>query len=187
MANEVLVALIAFGGAVVALLTAFVARKQQVIHRHEYSQPTEPPNAPATQALPALMSIPAPASTTQPTPRRTAKSPSRTRDGLNSSILPNDRGASGGKGLPPRTHAIHKVLFFAKRPLTLAEIEAQLESWGYERGTLNVTTNHLRSLRLGWGADSVIAVVEDEQGRYQLTAEGRNRLSQGPFSEALVL
>lgn len=51
-----------------------------------------------------------------------------TRDGLNSSILPNSKGASGGKGLPPRTHAIHKTLFYSETPLSLGEVEERLSA-----------------------------------------------------------
>ncbi len=104
------------------------------------------------------------------------------RDGLNSSILPNINGASGSKGLPPRTHAIHAILYRSAMPLSLEEIERQLASWGYEAATVDVTRNHLRSLCVGWGRDKIVAAEQDEQGRYALTREGRSQLAAGPFS-----
>jgi hypothetical protein len=111
---------------------------------------------------------------------------SETRDGLNSSILPASSGSSGGIGLPPRTHAIHKVLFESAVPLSLGEIEARLNAWGYDRDTVRVTRNHLRSLCVGWGSEGTVAVQLDDQGRYSLTLEGRNKLAAGPFSVALT-
>src|SRR5262249_42136141 len=105
-----------------------------------------------------------------------------TRDGLNSSILPNLKGASGGKGLPPRTHAIHTILFRSKASLSVDEIMQRLTEWGYEGKTVGVTRNHLRSMCVGWGKDKVIAASQEEQGRYILTQEGRDRLAAGWFS-----
>jgi hypothetical protein len=55
---------------------------------------------------------------------------SATKDCLNGSILPNREGASGGKGLPPRTHAIHTILFHAKGPISQSEIESSFRRWG---------------------------------------------------------
>lgn len=109
------------------------------------------------------------------------------RDGLNSSILPNSRGASGCKGLPPRTHAIHAILFRAHPGgLTLDEAAEQLLAWGYEWATAAVTRNHLDHLCDGWGADDVVAAIKDTStGRYLLTSEGYTRLATGPFSDAL--
>lgn len=109
-----------------------------------------------------------------------------TRDGLNSSIRPNIKGASGGQGLPPRTHAIHTILFRSAVPVSLVEIEEQLSAWGYQRETVGVTRNHLRSLCIGWGRDHVIAADQDEHGRYFLTSEGRGRLANGEFSYDLL-
>ncbi len=102
------------------------------------------------------------------------------RDGLNSSILPGTSGATAGKGLPPRTHAIHAILYRSAVPLALEDIERRLAAWGYEGATVGVTRNHLRSLCAGWGRDKVIAAVQDDQGRYALTREGRGRLAAGP-------
>jgi hypothetical protein len=107
------------------------------------------------------------------------------RDGLNSSILAHSSGASGGKGLPPRTHAIHTILYRSDAPLSLEEIERRLEAWGYESVTVDVTRNHLRSLCEGWSRDKIIAAEQDERGRYALTREGRSRLAAGPFSPNL--
>lgn len=107
------------------------------------------------------------------------------KDGLNSSILPHSRGASGGKGLPTRCHAIHKILFDAKMPLTQGEIERQLSSFGYNQKTIDVTTNHLRSLCNGLGSDNLIAAIRDNQGRYSLTPEARRKLASSPFSDKL--
>jgi hypothetical protein len=108
-------------------------------------------------------------------------------DGLNSSIEPNSRGASGGNGLPPRTHAIHTILFRAyPGGLTLDEVTTQLRSWKYKSATLRVTRNHLDHLRRGWGTEIVIAVVKNfETNRYSLTPEGYTRLASGLFSDAL--
>jgi hypothetical protein len=107
------------------------------------------------------------------------------RDGLNSSILPTTSGASGGKGLPPRTHAIHTILYRSSTPLSLEEIERRLAAWGYESATVEVTRNHLRSLCVGWTQDKIVAAEQDEQGRYALTREGRTRLAAGAFSPDL--
>lgn len=108
------------------------------------------------------------------------------RDGLNSSIRPQQRGASAGLDLPPRTHAIHVALYRASRAMSLFEIESQLAAWGYHGKTLDVTKNHLRSLCVGWGKDEVKAAEADQDGRYKLTAEGRFRLSGGMFSDRLA-
>ena len=96
------------------------------------------------------------------------------RDGLGSSISPATAGASGEKGLPPRTHAIHLILYYSQMPLTLEEIEQQLRTRGYEEKTVAVTIKHLNSLL--HGSESYINAVPCENGCYRLTENARQRL-----------
>jgi len=192
--TELIVGIVSFATAVIGLVTAYISRMRHVIHRHEQPKSQEPERSHTgrpfeielemfnTQSAPSV-----PIDHNQPSKTlRTRTVKEGTSDGLNSSTLPSNRGASGGKNLPPRTHAIHKILFDSLLPLSLSEIESQLLAWKYEEGTVSVTRNHLRSLCKGWGKDKIVAVIQDLQGRYELTPEGRARLAEGPFSEDLA-
>jgi len=190
--TEVIVGVVAFATALIGLATAYVSRTRHIIHRHESPEVREPERSPADHTPDINLELVA---TEHSPPEKIEKSPATgnasgllragTRDGLNSSILPGSTGASGGKGLPPRTHAIHVILFRSPAGLQLEEVEQQLLAWGYEMKTAGVTRNHLDHLCAGWGRDNVVAAVRDERGRYLLTAEGRRRLAAGPFSPNL--
>ena len=108
----------------------------------------------------------------------------KNRDGLRSTIDPDTEGKN--IGLPKRTHAIHYILYYAKKPLLQDEIKAELSRAGYDPATIKVTNRHLDSLFKGWPkSDPITVVTIDENGRYILTDEAKDRLFRGQFSEEL--
>jgi hypothetical protein len=100
------------------------------------------------------------------------------RDGIGSSIEPQTRGASKGRGLPPRTHAIHVVLIRADGRVTREAIENELRRFGYAEATVEKTREHLRSLE--FGSESYPLSVTRVGDEYQFTPDARHRMEQGP-------
>jgi hypothetical protein len=112
------------------------------------------------------------------TQRVARKSTAKERDGLGSSVEPLK-----DETLPPRTHAIHVILYRAfldNAWLDRRAIEQQLQDWGYTARRVAVTQEHLHSLLNGWGKRKIKAVERDSEYRYRLTAEAKRLLENAP-------